>query len=32
MYHSKNLKAITIYNALFHVLLGLGCDCAKNPK
>lgn len=33
MYHSKkNLSTETIYNALFHILLGLACDSAKNPK
>lgn len=25
MYHSKNLCTVAIYNALFHILLGLGC-------
>lgn len=32
MFHSKNLSTVTIYNALFHILLGLGCDSAPNPK
>lgn len=32
MYHSKNLSAVTIYNALFHILVGLGFDSAKNRK
>lgn len=32
MYRSENLSTVTIYSALFYILLGLGCDDAKNPK
>lgn len=30
--YSKNLCAVAVYNVLFHILLGLGCDNASNPK